>query len=114
MKSTQSLLMVFLLPILIVVLPALLMVTIAMKVLEEQSQQSNLLQTNDLDTLVQMATFARQLSDLHQRITALLIDTEVTKLSTSQCYTAYSQIAQELNQIGQSVDTLATSPCLST
>ncbi|CAD5256638.1 MULTISPECIES: putative bifunctional diguanylate cyclase/phosphodiesterase [Halomonadaceae] len=112
MKSTQSLLMVFLLPILMVVLPALLMLTIAMKVLEEQSQQSNLLQTNDLDTLVQMATFDRQLSDLHQRITALLIDTEVTKLSTSQRYTAYSQIAQELNQIGQSVDTLATSPLL--
>ncbi|MGP9767968.1 putative bifunctional diguanylate cyclase/phosphodiesterase [Halomonas sp. AOP13-D3-9] len=112
MKSTQSLLMVFLLPILMVVLPALLLLSIAMKVLEEQSVQSNLLQSNDLDTLVQMATFDRQLSELHRRITNLLIDTEETELSTTQRYAAYSEIAQELTQIGQRVDNLATSPLL--
>ncbi|CEP34636.1 MULTISPECIES: putative bifunctional diguanylate cyclase/phosphodiesterase [unclassified Halomonas] len=112
MKSTQSLLMVFLLPILMVVLPALLLLSISMKVLEEKSLQSNLLQSNDLDTLVQMATFDRQLSDLHQRITNLLIDTEETQLSATQRYSSYSQIAQELTQIGQRVDSLASSPLL--
>ncbi|WP_404375876.1 hypothetical protein [Vreelandella aquamarina] len=57
MKPSQSLFMVFLLPVLMVVLPALILLALATQVIKEQSQQNYQLQSNDLDTLVQMATF---------------------------------------------------------
>ena len=112
MKPTQSLLMVFLLPILMVVLPTLLLLTIAMNVLEKQSLKSHQLQSNDLDTLIQMAMFNHQLSDLHQNITNALIEAEQSQLTTAQRNTEYNRLTQELSQIGNSVATLAISPLI--
>ena len=112
MKPTQSLLMVFLLPILMVVLPTLLLLTIAMNVLEKQSLKSHQLQSNDLDTLVQMAMFNHQLRDLHQNITNALIEAEQSQLTTAQRNTEYNRLTQELSQIGNSVATLAISPLI--
>lgn len=112
MKPSQSLFMVFLLPVLMVVLPAMLLLALATQVLKEQSLQNHQLQSNDLDTLVQMATFDRQLSDLHQRVTEVLSQATDTNLSAMQRYSEYGIINLELSRIGQSIDQLAASPLI--
>lgn len=109
MKPTRSLLIVFLLPILMLILPLLLILVLTTQAIKEQSLQNYRLQSNDLKTLVQMATFDRKLSDLHQRITEVLNRAIMTNLSAMQRYTEYTLINQELNKVGQSIDDLTTS-----
>ena len=104
MKPSQSLFMVFLLPVLIVVLPVLLLLVLATQVIKEQSLQNYQLQSDDLDTLVQMATFDRQMGDLHQRMTEVFSRAEETSLSAMQRYSEYGLINQELTAIGESID----------
>lgn len=94
MKPSKSLLMVFLLPILMIVLPAVLLLIIALHVSQEESLQNHQLQSNDLDTLVQMATFDRQLGDLHQRMTDVLSRVEDINLNAMQRYAEYGVINQ--------------------
>ena len=112
MKPTRSLLIVFLLPILMVILPLFLILMLATQVVKEKSLQNYQLQSNDLTTLVQMATFDRKLSDLHQRITEVLNRVAVANLGAMQRYTEYNLINQELNKVGQNIDQLATSPLI--
>ncbi|MCL5426741.1 MAG: EAL domain-containing protein [Gammaproteobacteria bacterium] len=112
MKPTQSLLMMFLLPILMVILPLSLMLALATQLIKEQSLQNFHLQADDLETLVEMATFDRQLSDLHQRITEVFSRAEVINIGAMQRYSEYGLINQELNQIGERIDHLATSPLI--
>ncbi|MDP3533824.1 MAG: EAL domain-containing protein [Halomonas sp.] len=112
MKPSKSLLMVFLLPILMIVLPAVLLLIIALQVSQEESLQNHQLQSNDLDTLVQMATFDRQLGDLHQRMTDVLSRVEDINLNAMQRYAEYGVINQELTQISNNIDRLATSPLI--
>ncbi|MCP1317320.1 bifunctional diguanylate cyclase/phosphodiesterase [Halomonas sp. 707B3] len=112
MKPSQSLFMVFLLPVLIVVLPVLLLLVLATQVIKEQSLQNYQLQSDDLDTLVQMATFDRQMGDLHQRMTEVFSRAEETSLSAMQRYSEYGLINQELTAIGESIDQLAASPLI--
>jgi len=112
MKPSQSLFMVFLLPILMVVLPVALLLGLATYTIKEQSLQSYQLQSNDLDTLVQMATFDRQLGDLHQRMSEVFSRAEATDLGAMQRYSEYGLINQELSRIGDSIDQLAASPLI--
>ncbi|MFI2818393.1 putative bifunctional diguanylate cyclase/phosphodiesterase [Vreelandella piezotolerans] len=112
MKPSQSLFMVFLLPILMVILPVALLLGLATYVIKEQSLQNYRLQSNDLETLVQMATFDRQLGDLHQRMSEVFSRAEATDLDTMQRYAEYGRINQELSRIGESVDRLSSSPLI--
>jgi diguanylate cyclase (GGDEF)-like protein len=112
MKPTQSLMMIFILPILMVVVPVLLMLALATPVLKEQSLQNYHLQSDDLDTLAKMATFDRQLSHLHQRMTSVFSSAKATELNTSQRYVEYNAINQEFNQTGRLIDQLASSPLI--
>ncbi|WP_404472892.1 EAL domain-containing protein [Vreelandella venusta] len=112
MKPSQSLFMVFLLPILMVVLPVLLLLGLATQVIKAQSLQNYQLQSNDLDTLVQMATFDRQLGDLHQRMSDVFSQAEETDIGAMQRYSEYGLINQELSRIGESIDQLTTSPLI--
>lgn len=112
MKPAQSLLMMFLLPILMVILPLFLMLAFATQLIKEQSLQNFHLQSDDLDTLVQMATFDRQLGDLHQRIIDVFSRDEETNVGAMQRYSEYTVINQKLNQIGESIDHLVTSPLI--
>lgn len=78
--------MVFLLPILMVILPLFLLLTLATPVLKEQSLQNFQHQSDGLNTLMQMATFDRQRSDLQQRITVVLSRATASDLGTMQLY----------------------------
>nr|KFC49823.1 hypothetical protein DK37_28070 [Halomonas sp. SUBG004] len=80
--------------------------------IKEQSLENYRLQSNDLETLVQMATFDRQLGDLHQRMSEVFSRAEATDLGTMQRYAEYGRINQELSRIGESVDRLSNSPLI--
>lgn len=109
MKPSQSLLMVFLLPILMLVLPALLLLISATAMFQEQLLQNRAQQLKDLDALTHMAAFDRKLIKLHQRITHVFSETESANLDTMQRYAEYTLIRQELAYIEESINQLVTS-----
>ncbi|KFC51082.1 hypothetical protein DK37_27750 [Halomonas sp. SUBG004] len=83
-----------------VILPVALLLGLATFMIKEQSLENYRLQSNDLETLVQMATFDRQLGDLHQRMSEVFSRAEATDLGTMQRYAEYGRINQELSRIG--------------
>ncbi|WP_089707710.1 hypothetical protein [Vreelandella arcis] len=104
MKPTRSLLMVFLLPLLIILVPALILGVLALNMAREHSLDSHRTQSDYLNTLVEMTTFERRSGALHERLTQVLDEAENDQLSALNREEEYSLINQELNDIGEQID----------
>ena len=109
MKPTQSLLMVFLLPMLMIILPAFVMGGLALNVARGQSLDSHLTQSADLDTLVEMASFERRLGALNDRLSQVLDASDNNRLSLLERQDEFSQINLQLDDMEVRIDHLATS-----
>ncbi|HAA45223.1 MAG: diguanylate cyclase/phosphodiesterase with PAS/PAC sensor(s) [Halomonas sp. 54_146] len=112
MKPTQSLLMVFLLPMLIIIVPTVALVMFALHGFKHHSAASYAMQRDDLQTLSQMATFERELSELHHRVSNALNDANQGQLSNRERVIEQSTIREQLTTLGSRIDTLAQSPLL--
>lgn len=107
MKPTRSLLMVFLLPLLIILVPALILGVLALNMAREHSLDSYRTQSDYLNTLVEMTAFERRSGALHERLTQLLDEAENDQLSAVKRDEEYSLINQELNDIDEQIDYFA-------
>ncbi|NYS60457.1 putative bifunctional diguanylate cyclase/phosphodiesterase [Vreelandella salicampi] len=112
MKPTQSLLMVFLLPMLIIIVPTAALGLAALHGFKHQSAENHAMQRADLQTLTQMATFERELSELHQRVSSVLNDANQGELNSRERYVEYGTITEQLSALSHRVDTLTQSPLI--
>ncbi|QNI04115.1 EAL domain-containing protein [Halomonas sp. SH5A2] len=109
MKPTQSLIVFFLLPVLMFVVPAFVLGMLALSIAREQSLDSHQTQSRDLANLVEMATFERRLGALHERLSQVLVEADNDQLSAFDSYSEYSQIHLKLNEMGERIEDLASS-----
>ncbi|MFN2410266.1 MAG: putative bifunctional diguanylate cyclase/phosphodiesterase [Halomonas sp.] len=109
MKPTQSLIAFFLLPVVMIVVPAFVLGMLALNIAKEKALDSHETQSNDLATLVEMATFERRLGALHERLVEVLTEADNDQLSEFASYDDYSKINLRLNEIGDRIEHLASS-----
>ncbi|MGS2742374.1 putative bifunctional diguanylate cyclase/phosphodiesterase [Halomonas sp. LS-001] len=105
MKPSRSLWLVFLLPMVIMVLPAVTMGPLTWQVFKEQSERNFTMQRADLSTLMQMATLEGELSEFHLQVNQAIRQTGGNAAALDQ-----DAIGQQLDAIGQRVSRLAQSP----
>ena len=109
MKPTQSLIMFFLLPVLMIIIPALILGGLALTLAREKALESHRIQSADLATLVEMANFERRLGGLHESLVQALDESRDNQLSKLDRYSEYSYIDQQLDEIGERIEHLSTS-----
>jgi len=109
MKPTQSLIMFFLLPVLMIIVPALILGGLALTLAREKALESHRIQSADLATLVEMANFERRLGGLHESLVQALDESRDNQLSKLDRYSEYSYIDQQLDEIGERIEHLSTS-----
>ncbi|KPQ21932.1 putative bifunctional diguanylate cyclase/phosphodiesterase [Halomonas sp. HL-93] len=109
MKPTQSLLMVFLLPVLMIIVPALILGAFALTIAREKALDSYRIQSADLATLVEMANFERRLGNLHESLTQALNESKNNHPSKLDRYSEYSYIDLQLDEMGERIEHLAGS-----
>lgn len=112
MQSSTRLLLLFLLPILIVVLPLLVAGGIAKQVFHHQLVEHNERQSSDLGSLAEAAELGQGFGEIHERATHVLHAAIAGELSSLQLYRAHTSLVDDLASMNPAVDALADSPLL--
>ncbi|MBA2777584.1 putative bifunctional diguanylate cyclase/phosphodiesterase [Billgrantia kenyensis] len=106
MKPSRPLLWVFLLPTLVVLIPALVFGFSAVQILKERVSHNHTRQLEDLSALHQAADYEQSLGELHQSVIDMLQQADLGELSSLASYRLHSAFVNELAALGRQVQEL--------
>ncbi|MBZ0331287.1 EAL domain-containing protein [Halomonas sp. ANAO-440] len=112
MKPSQPLLWVFLLPTLVVLVPALLFGFGAVQLLKERVGHNHTNQLADLAALQQTADYEQNLGELHKNVVEMLQQADRGELSPLTSYRLHSDFVNELAALGEQVQALTETPLM--
>lgn len=112
MKSNRPLIWIFLLPTLVVLIPALLFGLAAVQVLKERMSQNHAIQSADIAALLQAANYTQSLDELHQGVVDMLQQADRGELSALASYRLHSHFVNELATLGGQIQTLTETPLM--
>ncbi|EWH01904.1 hypothetical protein [Halomonas sp. BC04] len=112
MKPSRPLLWVFLLPTLVVLIPALLFGFGAVQVLKERVSQNHASQLQDLSALQQAADYKQSLAELHKDVVDMLQQADRGELTPLASYRLHSSFVNELATLGGQVQALTETPLM--
>ncbi len=112
MRAGKTVLLMFLLPAIAVLLISFAIGLASLKSLKNQYLISSDIQAEDLQTLHQEATFKRDISEVHDRVSDTLDKARNRALSDIALYRLHAQLVDDLAQVEQQVEQLADSNLL--
>ncbi|SEF40587.1 putative bifunctional diguanylate cyclase/phosphodiesterase [Billgrantia desiderata] len=112
MKSNRPLIWIFLLPTLVVLIPALLFGLAAVQVLKERMTQDQAIQSADMAALLQAANYTQSLGELHQGVVDMLQQADRGELSALASYRLHSSFVNELAILAGQIQTLTETPLM--
>ncbi|SFX06786.1 putative bifunctional diguanylate cyclase/phosphodiesterase [Marinospirillum alkaliphilum] len=112
MKASRSLLLIFLLPAFLVIGLTLMLGYWSITSLRAQFDNSSHLQSTDLQTIHASATFSRDMALVHEQVVTALANAKTGSKSELELYFMHSDITEELGQLLERVEVLATSDLL--
>ncbi|MFQ3789628.1 putative bifunctional diguanylate cyclase/phosphodiesterase [Halomonas sp. A29] len=112
MKSNRPLIWIFLLPTLVVLIPALLFGLTAVQVLKERMTQNHATQSADMAALLQAANYTQSLDELHQGVVDMLQQADRGELSALASYRLHSRFVNELATLGGQIQALTETPLM--
>jgi diguanylate cyclase (GGDEF)-like protein len=112
MKPSRPLLWVFLLPTLVVLIPALVFGFGAIQMLKERVSHNHARQLEDLHALQQAADYEQSLGELHKGVIDMLQQSDLGELSSLASYRLHSGFVNELAILGQQIQALTETPLM--
>ncbi|MCC5883627.1 MAG: EAL domain-containing protein [Halomonas sp.] len=112
MTSNRPLIWIFLLPTLVVLIPALLLGGAATMVIKNKMNQNHSSQSADMAALQQAANYTHSLGELHRDVVDMLQQADRGELSQLASYRLHSKFVNELANLADQIQTLTETPLM--
>lgn len=112
MKASRSVLLLFLWPVFLIVVVALLIGYWSLNSIKVQYEKNYHLQIADIHVVQQAADFSREIGRTHQRVSGAIDAATTGELNEIQLYFFHSEVVNELARLNGEVESLANSELL--